>query len=226
MQTIISDKHKFICVLIPKNATRTLRDYFFFSYKYGAKIKNLKTLNKYKNYFTFTFVRNPYKRVLSLYLNKIINPHENIIKKQLKPFGLKPNMSFDELVDFLCFNKKGQDGNDPHWTSQYAFIKPEIDFVGKLENFDKDFKTILNHIGLPYESPKHLNYTTKEGAHYTKDLKYINKPKKDKSPVLDDYYTDKTYQLIYERYKKDFEMFGCEKMPLPKQGLTSYHIQS
>ncbi|HKL74843.1 MAG TPA: sulfotransferase family protein [Halanaerobiales bacterium] len=217
MQTIISDKHKFICVLIYKNATRTLREYFYFSAKYKAKLQDIKSLKRYKDYFIFTFVRNPYKRVLSCYLNKIINPPPHFIKQQLKPFGLIPNMSFDDFINFLCFNEKGKDRNDPHWTSQHKFIKPGIDFIGKLEDFDKDFKIILNRIGLPYQSPKHLNYTTKEGAHYTKDLKYVDKPKKAKPPELDDYYTDKTYQLIYERYKKDFEMFGYEKIPLPKQ---------
>ena len=65
-----------------------------------------------------------------------------------------------------------------------------VDFVGKIENLDADFKYICKKIGIPQIDLPHLNQTKKEG--YRK------------------YYNERTADLIRQAYKDDVETFNYE----------------
>lgn len=210
--SLINHKYKYIVILVPKNGTRSLRDYFLFTTGEQYKCLNRQyelIKKKYKNqYYTFAFTRNPYSRVVSFYLNKMIRPPEKIINKQLTPFELKPDISFEEFIDWLCNNPHGADNVDPHWSSQASQIPKSINFIGKLEHFDQDLLFAVTRIGI--EDPKdirHLNFTTKEGSNYTEDFKYIEKPKDQGSVDYMSYYNDATLKMVQERYAEDFKRF-------------------
>ena len=80
-----------------------------------------------------------------------------------------------------------------HNRSQHIFIYDDddkllVDFVGKLENIESDWKIVADRIGVSDKLP-HIN-KSKQNKHYT------------------EYYTTELRDLIARRYEKDIELFG------------------
>ena len=98
-----------------------------------------------ENYFCFTFVRNPYSRILSEY------------KWQKSELG----KSFKNFKQFL------KTGTYVPWhrESQCEFINENIDFIARFENFQRDVDIICDKIGIPQQQLPHKNKT--EHKHYT-----------------------------------------------------------
>ena len=65
----------------------------------------------HRDYFIFSFVRNPWSRIYSTWKNKIANPNMPEEKRTiLKRFDeLYYNMPFEEFVSFVCESKYGND---------------------------------------------------------------------------------------------------------------------
>ena len=146
------------------------------------------------NYFKLTIVRNPYSRILSAYLDKIENrdkPKRKTVTKFLK------KQPHDEITlnEFLDFLENGGLRLHAHWAPQTDFLVfpiDQYDYIGKLENLQKDLTQILTLI-------------------YRKDCPIIsvNEHKTDSM--------DKTKELtpaekcrIYNLYMDDFKNFHYE----------------
>ena len=129
---------------------------------------NFKFTNKINNYFKFTFVRNPWTRIISAYIDKFRSPggitykravdmnnfyRSSIPKKQLNEYFDGDNiLSFEGFVDILYQQSKmSYESFDIHWIPQH-FINDmyigDFDFTGKLENFNKDFDVILEKLNI------------------------------------------------------------------------------
>ena len=123
---------------------------------------NFKFTNKINSYFKFTFVRNPWIRVVSAYLEKFRNPNgftykpAKVMNESVK--NMKTHIdgdgiiSFDGFVDILYQKQKVSYGKfDIHWLPQYVmndmFVK-NFDYIGKLENFENDFDKILKELDI------------------------------------------------------------------------------
>ena len=105
-----------------------------------------------KEYFKFTFVRNPWDRMVSTYF------YHN---------GFQA-LSFKEYTTTLL-DSEGSKGWKRH-ASCYNYIFGEnttttIDFIGKIENFEEDFNIVCNKIGIPRQKLPHKNKTNHK--HYT-----------------------------------------------------------
>ncbi|MCK4947010.1 MAG: sulfotransferase family 2 domain-containing protein [Candidatus Aureabacteria bacterium] len=128
------------------------------------------TFNKY---FKFTFLRNPWDRLVSLYLYyKRINRLDNIdafnqwiLSKKIPSYLLIPQL------DYITDNK----GN---------II---VDFIGRFENMDKDWKYITKKTGA---NTKLLPVNISNRKHYSF------------------YYTEETIRVVGELFRKDIETFG------------------
>lgn len=123
-------------------------------YKTSNYINNIMNMNEYKwnTYFIFTFIRNPYDRIVSgwNYVNKY-----NI-----------------EFKNFINFNTKSSSYDYWHvFMQQYKHIidinnKIRCNFIGQFENLEIDLKFILNKLGyikiihIPFKknSKEHKNY--------------------------------------------------------------------
>ena len=150
---------------------------------------NTKELKK-KQCFKFAFVRNPFDRLVSCYQNKVVDEYYPLQKRY---FGIiKRNQSFDDFVRGVC--KIPDTLSDFHFRSQYSILydrgEPLVNYVGKLENFEKDFEPIKKKYKL-------------------KVVKKVNVSKKRRD--YKKYYTPELAKMVYERYKQDVEVFGYEK---------------
>ncbi len=146
------------------------------------------------------FVRNPYTRLLSAYLDKIMQnwPAKRGILECLgrDPEVLDVDVSFEEFVGVVA-NQSISEMN-PHWRIQYYQTFQEqvdYDFIGRFENLDDDLKTILENI-----NPDYARYWGREERHATRSDK-----------LLKQYYTDEIEEIVYHKYQQDFEEFGYSR---------------
>ena len=123
---------------------------------------------KLEDYFKFTFVRNPYDRLLSAF-NHIIMEETltslaeiwSLINTNNSKF--KADLSFDNIfMLFSIFTKRGLktyniNDDSVHWMPQHNFVEMDgyqiVDFVGKYENLETDWKYIANKIQVSEELP-------------------------------------------------------------------------
>lgn len=209
-ENILIEPYMAIYFPIPKSASSTLKKYishilevkgdpkFYGEYPEYYHSRNFPYVRKediygkYINYFRFTFVRNPYERVVSCYEDWV---NQEDIKKSFKIYGLfYPKMPFKEFVKGI--SKIPDEIPDGHFRSQYSYLTDKkgnllIDFAGKVENLDKDFEKICRFSRLPYKKLLQENQKTKKN--------YM------------DYYDEETKKIVQKRYKKDFETFGYER---------------
>jgi hypothetical protein len=135
---------------------------------------------EWRKAFKYAFVRNPFERVVSGWRCKIHS-------KSFKEFVANTLINYD--VDN---NKHDVRTNTVihHFSSQinpkYCIV--DMDFIGRFENFQEDFNTVCDKIGIPKQQLPHLNKANHK--HYT------------------EYYNDKTRDLIAKKYAKDIEYFG------------------
>jgi len=115
-------------------------------------------------YFKFTFTRNPWDRTASYYF-----------------YQFKGTVSFKEF----CIEQKDSQYN---WLKCETSNKIGTDFVGKIENGQKDFDLVCSKLRIPTQQLPHENKT--KHKHYT------------------EYYDQETRQIIAEKYAKDIEYFG------------------
>ena len=175
---------------------------------------NFEFTDTIKDYFKFTFIRNPWSRMLSAYLEKFRNPdgityhnakkfnnsYKNIIpEKYLKEFYDENGIiSFKGFVNIhFDLSKKSYNNFDIHWMPQHIindmYIK-KYDFIGKLENFEDDFDKILETLNIKIK-PK---YKIGSNSHlYQKHYKFY-----ENNPELID--------KVAEIYKEDVERYGYD----------------
>jgi hypothetical protein len=206
---LISHKHKFVFISIPKTGSTSVRNSLS---QYGdvfsssdpnsrlylhLKAKDLKKYfinNKWNwdEYYKFAFVRNPWDSILSQYCYKLnfIN-REKLDMPYNKKFMIHCKLlktkckNFHEAVqlNLLTFE------NQVNWAIDDEG-KNLINFIGRFENINQDFKTICQQIGLPETELKHQNKT----AH----LNYC------------EYYDEKSIEIVRKKFKEDIEIFNYE----------------
>jgi len=158
-----------------------------------------KNFTEYLNddYFKFTFVRNPYTRILSCYLDKIVGRSKIVF---LPKIGFDPNaeLSFKEFL--LAVKKQSYAEMDSHWTPQSVLLAADsisLDFIGRQENFDNDLQKALAIIN-----------KTKSNTIENEALHAVGANKK-----LQEYITDDIANLIQEIYTDDFLLYGYSTDP-------------
>lgn len=190
---MISHKHKFIFIHVPKCGGTSIERFFLDMYNidcnwshpigWWKSIPDIQLqqymigkmshvpLQSYSphlrdKYFTFSFVRNPWSRVVSKYRYFNIN---------------------------TCFKKFVFDINcEKHPYVSWHF-KPQntlthgCDFIGRFETLQQDFDTVCNKIGIPPQQLPHENKTVHK--HYT------------------EYYDDETREIVAEKYAQDITLF-------------------
>mmetsp|Transcript_7447 Transcript_7447/g.13461 ORF Transcript_7447/g.13461 Transcript_7447/m.13461 type:complete len:343 (-) Transcript_7447:1139-2167(-) len=117
-------------------------------------------------FFKFTFVRDPYTRLLSAYLDKFLNKDTSSEEYRLfvaqiyswkyvrnKDLSSEPKPSFRAFIDELL--KQNPSKMNLHWMPQTmvcGFGDLPYDFVGRFETLLSDASTVLDKIGVAGES--------------------------------------------------------------------------
>lgn len=146
-------------------------------------------------YYVFTFVRNPFERLISCYENKFHTdraiPGKTGMKFEAYLMGyLGKDRGFKSFARRVC--RIPDRISDHHFASQSFMIdrmgqNPKPDFVGHYERLQEEYEPIRERFG--FMPLPHHNKTPKA-------LKWM------------DYYDIPTAQRVYRRYREDIERFG------------------
>lgn len=190
----INDRYKMIFIHIPKCGGISIENALFQKKIGHSKIWIYKAFDKkkFKQYYKFTFVRNPWDRLVSAFFFLKAggrNPKDT-------EWARKYIYKYDSFENFVLSlkNKKVRKIilNHQHFRPQHQYIIDEngripFDFIGRIEHFENDFETIKAQLGLTGD----LSHTNKS----------IHKP-------YSHYYNQETKNIVANIYKEDIELLN------------------
>jgi len=155
--------------------------------KFEEWLNNLTDEEVLNDYFTFTFVRNPFDRIVSAYFHIILG-------------NQKRDISFKEFVKYNLLDDAGYPLNE-HWLPQhlhtYCDDKCFMDYIGNVETLEDDWKYVAGKIKvndtLPHVRPKASDAPERKSSDYR---------------VY--YEDDETIEIVSKIYKKDLKLFNYE----------------
>jgi len=155
-------------------------------YQYRNKIelpqnKYVVSAAQYRSYFKFTFIRNPWARVFSWYLNVIADETFHAA------YGVTAQTP---LIDFLR-RHGGKEMLRPqlYWMKNFGGALP-FDYIGRYENLAEDFHVICEKMGVKDLALPHENQSKRPGLDYRQQ------------------YDAASRQMVAEMYKEEIKRFG------------------
>ena len=147
--------------------------------------------------FVFSFVRNPYARLRSAYLNKIVEPQKKGVHRVRAGFDRDYLPGFGEFVIAIC--RLDPLRHDAHWRPQSLNLSHgaiQLDFVGRLEAFAQDWAAVAGRLGLGV-TPERAGKAT---------------AKTDQSALE---FTDQMRRDVARTYAGDFDAYGYDPDLIP-----------
>ena len=154
---------------------------------------------EFSAYFKFSFVRNPWSRILSEYRYRNYFHH----------------LSFRDFV----LNKLPR----PGWDDQYRHVMPQydmlhdrqgnllVDFVGRFESLQQDFDRVCERLGIVDSSLPHRNRSDKKSRDLKRKLRnFLFMNGENRFQNMAEFYDDETREAVMEYYRKDIDTFGYE----------------
>lgn len=185
----LSHSRKFIWFRVAKVGTRTILNHLK-SLDIPLEVENVSSVyyppKLYEDYFKFAFVRNPWDRLVSCWLDKVIK--HNMYR--FEEYDREKMRQFENFVDYVA----GLDikNCDRHLQLQSRLIDlNHINYIGRLETFETDFNHICGIIGA-------------EGAAiFRKNASAERQP-------YQDYYTEAIQVKVRQIYQTDIQLFGYQ----------------
>jgi hypothetical protein len=219
-------RHRLIYVCVPKSASSTIRsvlsslesgappppDLLFKRRCSGLKsptqvgISSFHRLAKSAATLRFSFVRNPYARLVSAWADKFQgkpliagNPliDQYLVRRAaigyVLPRGPDATLSFPQFVEYAIATADRR--VDAHWQLQDDLVAMpgiKLDLIGKVETFRDDFSRVLDHVGAGDRFRQVIDVPLNTSQH---------RP-------WQDYYTDALAARVHRAYERDFDSFG------------------
>jgi hypothetical protein len=168
-------------------------------------------------YFAFTFVRNPWARVVSAYLNKFltVNRTSRPVLEQIRRVPANQvvaDVSFREFIASLARSNPRK--FDEHWRPQHLFVSSNrFDFIGRFENLTADFATVQERLQIATPLP-HFNPTPYasqwDGSEMVADFTPTDLQRQGAFPHYRQFYTPQLRDLVARIYAADIERFGYD----------------
>lgn len=153
--------------------------------------------DEFESLFKFSFVRNPYERIVSEYRYRNYFHHH----------------SFSDFVQ----NKLPK----PGWDDKYRHVMPQyemlygpdgnllVDFVGRFENLQGDFDEVCRQLGIENSELPHRNKSDKKSRNLKRRFRNVLFRNGENSKRhYTEFYDDKTRVAVENLYRKDIEAFG------------------
>lgn len=221
---IVNDEHRFIYCVIPKAACSSIKTALLPLFdveppgpgesshihqrynRAGYQVTRPLLMRRleeglYSDYFKFTFVRNPFDRLLSCWRQKLSRPNSPGFKHMEYetnegPVELSRGMPFPEFVEAVY--KIPEIEANIHWASQSQVLcgheatdlgeqRMLPDFIGRFERLSEDFAHVAKEIGLEDYKLPHMLHTGTASAYH-------------------DAYDDKAARQARQRYAKDIAL--------------------
>lgn len=155
--------------------------------------------------FTFTFVRDPWARLVSTFFYIMQGGRAEIDKRRRDRYLKQYKGNFRRFVrdieswfDIQEEDSIYKDRYIPHFRPQYEFIidasgQPAVDFIGRVETITEDFTRLCRELDIPGLSLAKSNKST--------HLKYQA------------YYDEETSAIVADYYARDIELFNYTFSP-------------
>lgn len=162
-------------------------------------------IKTWDSYSSFSFVRNPYSRVVSLYtwVSKTINNcDERDWKKQnwYKWPLFHAYLTTDSFSEFIRSHFYEQ---APLTKDQFSWVCDEnreniiVDFIGKTESLNKDLNKVIKELQIPDVHLEELNVSSRKNYR--------------------EYYScEDDIEFVHNKYEVDFDKFGYDRELSPK----------
>jgi len=154
------------------------------------------TSDRFADFRKFSFVRNPFDRLLSCYREKLLHDAHHFNQKlwndPLQHLFDVDAISFKDFVEFVCLVPEAY--TEPHLRMQHTTLfrpdgSPVADFIGRFEKIDQDIDRLSKFLGVPVDLP-HKNRSNKKDEEYR------------------DFFDVELRDKVARRYRDDLESFG------------------
>lgn len=218
----ISLKHHYVYVALPKVANSTIKGVLQQQELRGTnfEVKNIhnrlesplvapfqltheqfELLLNSQDVFRFAFVRNPYTRLLSCYLDRI-QALKSVPRRQCAEILGRPveaEITFADFIEAITLLDP-LDMNE-HFRPQWALASPDVidyDFMGRFESFADDFRQVLERIWPSRASRIRTDLNLSPKITSAADL-------------LEAHYTPQLARIVAEVYAEDFRLFDYDR---------------
>ena len=176
-------------IKIPKTATTTIK-----------RALNLEHLNGYPTYqrvnpskdvYSFTFVRNTYKRLVSWFRH-----HNGVDIEEFREW-VKNDYPHNWKSDWIARGQENNPLNQMNWITD-TDGNVVVDFIGTVGNIDEDYKQLCEELEIENPNPLPHLIPTPE----------VEEAKKQKDFNPKDYYDEETRKKVEEDFKEEIEYFN------------------
>lgn len=164
--------------------------------QHSSYVNNILLCEKYKSYFKFSFIRNPWDLALSWYLSLSRDDPIGINPENFKKFVFSRIQCFNPIINPIKYlnkyrrrNSKAIDRTQLSYISDYRG-NVVVDYLAKFEAFEREFRYIADTLNITDYENKKLNVSNLKKVQYR------------------DFYDEESRDLIAKLYSADIKAFG------------------
>jgi len=183
----ISHSKRFVWYRVPKVGSSSISHHFE---RQGVRLDVVEPrlihlpYRRYRDYFKFAFVRNPWDRLVSCWKDKVV-------KLNIFEFDQSEHehmQHFPNFVDWVA--RQDLETCNEHIRLQCRMIDLSmIDFLGRLERFDDDLAQVFHRLAISRDGLKRLNVSPGNADHRR-------------------HYDERSAEVVAELYQRDIQIFG------------------